>query len=129
MALPRKAKVLLALLPLALILVFGGYEVSNPDLLTERAVHGFLRGPTMHTDALGAGLALAADDPREALARVRCPVLVLWGARASVVKWHDIFGVWLGTSAAARLVVATDARRRRRRKPGRNCVPSRPNHR
>src|SRR3954465_8596938 len=37
--------------------VFGSFEVANPDLLTERAVHGFLRGPTLHTDALGAGLA------------------------------------------------------------------------
>ena len=27
-------------------LVFGGFEVANPDLLTERAVHGFLHGTT-----------------------------------------------------------------------------------
>jgi pimeloyl-ACP methyl ester carboxylesterase len=72
-------------------LVFGGYEVSNPDLLTERAVHGFLRGPTLHTDALGAGLALAADDPRRDLDRVRCPVLVLWGGRDRQVPVEDGF--------------------------------------
>ncbi len=72
-------------------LVFGGFEVANPDLLTERAVHGFLRGPTMHTDALGAGLALAADDPRRDLDRVRCPVLVLWGARDKQVPLDDGF--------------------------------------
>ncbi|HEX7626913.1 MAG TPA: alpha/beta fold hydrolase [Gaiellaceae bacterium] len=72
-------------------LVFGGYEVSNPDLLTERAVHGFLRGPLLHTDALGAGLALAADDPRRDLERVRCPVLVLWGARDRQVPVEDGF--------------------------------------
>jgi pimeloyl-ACP methyl ester carboxylesterase len=72
-------------------LVFGGFEVSNPDLLTERAVRGFLRGPTMHTDVIGAGLALAADDPREDLDRVRCPVLVLWGARDRQVPLADGF--------------------------------------
>src|SRR3954452_23723346 len=72
-------------------LVFGPFEVSNPDLLSERAVHGFLRGPTMHTDALAAGLALAADDPRVDLARVRCPVLVLWGGRDRQVPLDDGF--------------------------------------
>ncbi|MDX6475423.1 MAG: hypothetical protein QOH95_934 [Gaiellaceae bacterium] len=72
-------------------LVFGAFEVSNPDLLTERSVHGFLRGATMHTDALGAGLALAADDPREDLGRVRCPVLVLWGGRDRQVPLEDGF--------------------------------------
>jgi len=72
-------------------LLFGGLEVSNPDLLTERAVHGFLRGPTMHSDALSAGLALAGDDPRQDLDRVRCPVLVLWGARDRQVPIADGF--------------------------------------
>jgi pimeloyl-ACP methyl ester carboxylesterase len=72
-------------------LVFGGFEVSNPDLLTERAVHGFLRVPALHTDAIGAGLALAADDPRRELERVRCPVLVLWGARDKQVPIEDGF--------------------------------------
>jgi pimeloyl-ACP methyl ester carboxylesterase len=72
-------------------LVFGGFEVSNADLLSERAVHGFLRGPSEHADALGAGLALAADDPRHDLERVRCPVLVLWGARDRQVPVEDGF--------------------------------------
>lgn len=72
-------------------LLFGGLEVANPDLLTERAVHGFLRGPTMHTDALDAGLALVADDPRQDLDRVRCPVLVLCGARDRQVPLADAF--------------------------------------
>jgi pimeloyl-ACP methyl ester carboxylesterase len=71
--------------------VFGLFEVSNPDALSERAVHGFLRGPLLHTDAIGAGLALAADDPRRDLERVRCPVLVLWGARDRQVPLEDGF--------------------------------------
>jgi len=70
-------------------LVFGPFEVSNPDAFSERAVHGFLRGPTMHTDALGAGLALGADDPRRDLDRVKCPVLVLWGGRDRQVPVED----------------------------------------
>ncbi len=51
--------------PLLRRAVFGWFEVANPDLLSERAVHGFLRAPRLHTDAIGAGLALAADDPRQ----------------------------------------------------------------
>jgi 3-oxoadipate enol-lactonase len=72
-------------------LVFGRFEVSNPELLSERAVHGFLRGSTMHTDAIGAGLALARDDPRADLDGVRCPVLVLWGGRDRQVPVEDGF--------------------------------------
>jgi pimeloyl-ACP methyl ester carboxylesterase len=72
-------------------LVFGGLEVAIPEALSEDAVHGFLRGPTMHTDALGAGLALARDDPRQSLERVRCPVLVLVGARDRQVPLSDGF--------------------------------------
>src|SRR5439155_11597783 len=72
-------------------LVFGWFEVSNADLLTERAVHGLLRGPTLATDALSAGRALAADDPRLDLDRVPCPVLVLWGGRGRQVPLSDGF--------------------------------------
>jgi pimeloyl-ACP methyl ester carboxylesterase len=70
-------------------LVFGSFEVSNPEAFSERAVHGFLRAPAMHTDALGAGLALAGDDPRRDLDRVTCPVLVLWGGRDRQVPVDD----------------------------------------
>lgn len=72
-------------------LVFGPFEVSNPDALSERAVHGLLRGPAIATDALSAGRALAGDDPRLDLERVRCPVLVLWGGRDRQVPLEDGF--------------------------------------
>jgi pimeloyl-ACP methyl ester carboxylesterase len=65
--------------------------VANAEALSERAVHGFLRGSLLHTDALGAGLALVRDDPRRSLDRVRCPVLVLWGARDRQVPLEDGF--------------------------------------
>ena len=72
-------------------LVFGRFEVANPELLSDGAVHGFLRGPALHTDAIGAGLALARDDPRRDLDRVQCPVLVLWGGRDRQVPVEDGF--------------------------------------
>jgi pimeloyl-ACP methyl ester carboxylesterase len=72
-------------------LVFGRYEVSNADTLTERGVYGLLRGTVLHTDTLGAGLALARDDPRQELQRVEAPVLVLFGARDQQVPIEDGF--------------------------------------
>ena len=72
-------------------LVFGPFEVANPELLTERAVHGLLHGPTLHTDALGAGRALNADDPRLDLGRVTAPVLLLWGSDDRQVPLEDAF--------------------------------------
>jgi pimeloyl-ACP methyl ester carboxylesterase len=54
-------------------------------------VHGFLRGPALHTDTLGAGLALARDDPRPWLDRVHVPTLVLFGARDHQVPLADGF--------------------------------------
>jgi len=72
-------------------LVFGRFEVSNAELLTEASVHGFLRGSAIHADTLGAGLALARDDPRQSLDRVRAPTLVLFGARDRQVPLADGF--------------------------------------
>lgn len=71
--------------------VFGRFEVANAEALAEEAVHGFLRAPRLHTDALGAGLALARDDPRECIERIRCGSLVLLGARDRVVPVEDGF--------------------------------------
>ena len=71
--------------------VFGRFEVANTELLSERMVHGFLRGPTMHTDAFAAGVALARDDPRQDLDRVRAPVLLLFGGRDQQVPLADGF--------------------------------------
>jgi 3-oxoadipate enol-lactonase len=72
-------------------LVFQPFEVANAEARSERAVHGFLRGSALHRYALGAGLALVRDDPRRDLDRVRCPVLVLWGARDRQVPIEDGF--------------------------------------
>jgi pimeloyl-ACP methyl ester carboxylesterase len=70
-------------------LLFGRLEVANAEALSPTAVHGFLRGSASHTDILGAALALARDDPRTSLDRVRAPVLVLFGARDRQVPLAD----------------------------------------
>jgi pimeloyl-ACP methyl ester carboxylesterase len=85
-------------------LVFGGFEVSNADSLTERGIHGLLRGTVLHTDTLSAGLALARDDPRQQLERVRAPVLVLFGARDQQVPIADGFEYARRLGAKLRLI-------------------------
>lgn len=85
-------------------LVFGLLEVANADALPAQAVHGFLRAPRLHTDALGAGLALARDDPRDCIERIRCPALVVFGARDRQVPVEDGFEYARLLGAPLRLV-------------------------
>lgn len=66
---------------LARRLVFGPLEVADPLSLSPRAVAGFLQSARLHTDVVGAVRALVEDDPRLHLGDLRCPCLVLWGAR------------------------------------------------
>jgi len=69
--------------------VFGFFEVSDAAAFSPAAVEGFLAGPALHTDVLSAGRALVADDPRIDLGAVRCPCLVLAGARDHMVPVSD----------------------------------------
>jgi pimeloyl-ACP methyl ester carboxylesterase len=71
--------------------VFARWQVADPLSLSGESVRGFLEGTVLHTDALSAGRALVRDDPRLDLDRVRCPVLVLWGARDLQVPVQDAF--------------------------------------
>ena len=69
--------------------VFWPWEVADPPALSPRAVEGFLAGSALHTDIGDAGRALVHDDPRTDLHRVRCPALVVWGARDRLVPLTD----------------------------------------
>jgi pimeloyl-ACP methyl ester carboxylesterase len=70
---------------------FGLWGAVDPPALPPEAVLGFLEGPSQHTDVGAAGRALLKDDPREDLDHVRCPTMLLWGARDRLVPLADGF--------------------------------------
>ncbi len=72
-------------------LVFGFVSVADPVGLTNEAVEGFLAAHLLHTDVDSAWRALRADDPREELEAIGCPVLVLWGAEDVQLPLDDAF--------------------------------------
>jgi pimeloyl-ACP methyl ester carboxylesterase len=81
----------LARRPMLRYTVFGYFGASDPAALSERAVDGLLAGPELHSDTVSAARALVRDDPRQDLDGVRCPCLVLWGARDHQVPVDDAF--------------------------------------
>jgi pimeloyl-ACP methyl ester carboxylesterase len=72
-------------------LPFGAWGAVDPPALSPESVLGFLEGPSQHTDVGSAARALLTDDPRPDLDRVRCPVLLVWGARDRLVPLEDGF--------------------------------------
>jgi pimeloyl-ACP methyl ester carboxylesterase len=72
-------------------LVFGRWGVSDPPAFPPEIAEAFLAGPARHTDTVSAAKALVRDDPRSDLDRVRCPVLLLWGARDHQLPIDDAF--------------------------------------
>jgi pimeloyl-ACP methyl ester carboxylesterase len=72
-------------------LVFGRWGASDPAALPPGLVEAFLVGPARHTDTVSAAKALVRDDLRTELEHVRCPVLVLWGARDNQLPVDDAF--------------------------------------
>lgn len=72
-------------------LVFGRWGASDPPALPVEVAEAFLSGPARHTDTVSAAKALIRDDPRPDLDRVRCPVLLLWGARDNQLPIGDAF--------------------------------------
>ena len=77
--------------PLLRRLVFGVVAVADPVGLTDEAVEGFLGAQLLHTDVDSAWQALRADDPRQELDAIQCPVLVLWGAEDVQLPLDDAF--------------------------------------
>jgi pimeloyl-ACP methyl ester carboxylesterase len=72
-------------------LAFGAVSVADPRALDPQVCEGFLAGSGLHTGVRAAGDALVRTDPRPDLERVRCPVLVLHGARDVQVPLRDGF--------------------------------------
>ena len=71
--------------------VFGRWGAADAAALPPELVDAFLSGPPRHTDTVSAAKALVRDDPRPDLDRVRCPSLVLWGARDNQLPVADAF--------------------------------------
>lgn len=88
-------------------LPFGYWGADDPAALSPQAVLGFLEGTLSHTDTASAGKALLADDPRPDLDRVRCPTLLLWGARDRLVPLADGFEYARRLRAPIRTLPAT----------------------
>ena len=72
-------------------LAFGFVAVADPRALDPAAAEGFLVGSGLHTDVRTAGDALVRTDPRIDLESVRCPAMVLHGARDMQVPLRDAF--------------------------------------
>jgi pimeloyl-ACP methyl ester carboxylesterase len=72
-------------------LVFGRWGVSDPPAFPAEVAESFLSGPARHTDTVSAAKALIGEDPRADLDRVRCPTLLLWGARDNQLPVGDAF--------------------------------------
>jgi pimeloyl-ACP methyl ester carboxylesterase len=72
-------------------LVFGRWGASDPLIMSRAAVDGFLDGTRLTTDSPNAARALVLDDVRQELGEIRCPTLVLWGARDNQLPLADAF--------------------------------------
>jgi pimeloyl-ACP methyl ester carboxylesterase len=71
--------------------VFGHWGAADPLMLSPAAVNGFLEGTRLTSDSVSAARAVVADDVRPELDEVRCPALVLWGARDNQLPLPDAF--------------------------------------
>ena len=70
---------------------FAYWGAEDPAALEPEAVLGFLEAAAQAHDVRAAGAALVREDPRAWLHRVRCPSMVLWGARDRLVPIEDGF--------------------------------------
>jgi pimeloyl-ACP methyl ester carboxylesterase len=87
-------------------LVWGHWATPNGAMVSPRASLGLLEGPALHTDTSSAAAALVEEDPRVRLERVRCPAMVIWGARDPQVPVADAFEYGRRLGAPVRVVAA-----------------------
>ena len=71
--------------------VFGHWGAADPLILSPEAVDGFLERTRLTSDSVSAARAVVADDVRPELGDLRCPTLVLWGARDNQLPLVDAF--------------------------------------
>jgi pimeloyl-ACP methyl ester carboxylesterase len=71
--------------------VWGSWATPDGTAISPTATIGLLEGPVLHTDTASAGAALVEEDPRVDLDRVRCPAMLVWGARDPQVPVDDAF--------------------------------------
>jgi pimeloyl-ACP methyl ester carboxylesterase len=69
--------------------VFGRWGAADPLILSPAAVDGFLEGTRLTSDSVSAARVLVDDDVRRDLGQLRCPTLVLWGARDNQLAVAD----------------------------------------
>ena len=86
--------------------VFGYWGAEDPRSLAPEAVAGFLEAQPEHEDIDSASRALRREDPRTYLDRVRCPALVVWGARDRLVPLEDGYAYARLLPAPLRIVPA-----------------------
>jgi pimeloyl-ACP methyl ester carboxylesterase len=90
--------------PFLRTLVFGYWGAADVLALSDRMVEGFMAGPALHTDTVGAARALVADDARRELSAIKCPCLVLWGADDHQVEVSDAFEYARRLRASVRVI-------------------------
>jgi len=71
--------------------IFRPWFVSDAEPFSAAATHALLAGIDEHADVAIAGRAMVDDDPRVDLEAVRCPVMLLWGARDTQLPLDDAF--------------------------------------
>jgi len=71
-----------------LVLAWGSADTAA---LQPWVAESFLVGPALHADTASSASALVVDDVRQYLGEVRCPCLVLWGARDTQTRVGDAF--------------------------------------
>jgi pimeloyl-ACP methyl ester carboxylesterase len=86
--------------------VLRPWFVSDADALPPPALRGLFRDTREHGGVDVAGAAMTRDDPRADVSSIRCPALVLWGARDLQLPLAD--GVELARRLGAPLRVVAD---------------------
>lgn len=86
--------------------VFGRWGAVDPPALSAQAVRAYLAPQALHTAVGAAARALVREDSLAHLDGVRCPSLVLWGARDRLVPVDDGFAYARALGAPLRVVAA-----------------------